>query len=215
MRVLELFAGTRSVGREFERRGHRVFSVEWDRRFPDIDLYADVGKLTASEILERFGRPDVIWASPDCSSYSVCALGRHRDGVRPKTEYAKFCDSVNEHLVDLILELKPKYWFVENPRAMMRKMPFIGRLLDEGGGARHTVTYCQYGERRMKPTDIFTNHPSPEFRPPCNFGDPCHDATPRGSRAGTQGLANSRERARIPELLCRHIAGICERDGDG
>ena len=210
MKVLELFAGTRSIGREFRARGHEVFSVEWDRRFPGIDLYADIGKLTAGEVLERFGRPDVIWASPDCSSYSVAALGHHRDGTRPKTDYARFCDRVNEHAVDLILELGPRLWFVENPRAMMRKMPFIERLLRDGKGARHTVTYCQYGERRMKPTDIFTNHPHPCFRPPCRYGDPCHDPAPRGSKTGTQGIAGSKDRARIPALLCRHVADICE-----
>ena len=38
MRVLELFAGTRSIGREFQARGHEVFAVEWDRSFPYIDL---------------------------------------------------------------------------------------------------------------------------------------------------------------------------------
>ena len=210
MKVLELFAGTRSIGREFQARGHEVFAVEWDRSFPDIDLYADVGKLTADAIRGKFGTPDVIWASPDCSSYSVAGLGHHRDGVKPKTEYARFCDKVNSHMVDLILELDPKLWFVENPRAMMRKMPFIERLLREGRGARYTVTYCQYGERRMKPTDIFTNHPDPRFRPPCRKGDPCHDAAPRGSKTGTQGIRGARDRARIPKLLCKHVVGICE-----
>ncbi len=211
MKVLELFAGTRSIGREFQSRGHEVFAVEWDRKFADIDLYADVGTLSANDVLGRFGRPDVIWASPDCASYSVAALGHHRDGINPKTEYARFCDKVNEHMVDLILELKPRYWFVENPRAMMRKMPFIERLMRLGGGTMHTVTYCQYGERRMKPTDIFTNHPSPHFRPPCRNGDPCHDRAPRGSKeSGTQAIRGSMDRARIPAALCRHIADICE-----
>ena len=130
--------------------------------------------------------------------------------MKPKTEYARFCDNVNSHMVDLILELNPKLWFVENPRAMMRKMPFIERLLREGRGVRYTVTYCQYGERRMKPTDIFTNHPAPRFRPPCRKGDPCHDAAPRGSKTGTQGIRGARDRARIPKLLCKHVVDICE-----
>ena len=51
MKVLELFAGTRSIGKAFEARGHKVYSVEWDKRFDHIDLYADVLKLTAEDVL--------------------------------------------------------------------------------------------------------------------------------------------------------------------
>lgn len=75
---------------------------------------------------------------------------------------------------------------------------------------RYTITYCQYGDTRMKPTDIWTNHPNPQFRPPCHNGDTCHIAAPRGSRTGTQGLKGSKERSIIPAQLCEHIVNICE-----
>lgn len=78
MKVLELFAGTRSIGKAFENRGHQVFSVEWDKNFENIDLYADILTVTTDEILNRFGRPDVIWASPDCSTFSIAAISHHR-----------------------------------------------------------------------------------------------------------------------------------------
>ena len=52
MIVLELFAGFRSIGSVFEERGHKVYSVEWDRSFENISLYADVGTLTADQVIE-------------------------------------------------------------------------------------------------------------------------------------------------------------------
>jgi len=210
MKILELFAGTRSIGKAFEARGHEVYSVEWDKDFEHIDLYTDIGKLTAEDVLRNFGRPDVIWASPDCTTFSVAAISYHRrlnkqtKSLDPITEYARFCDAVDQHVLALIRELQPSFWFIENPRGGMRKMEWMQDL------PRYTVTYCQYGEERMKPTDIWTNHPDPKFKPPCKNGDPCHVSAPRGARTGTQGIKGSRDRSIIPAQLCEHIVDICE-----
>jgi len=75
---------------------------------------------------------------------------------------------------------------------------------------RYTVTYCKYGDTRMKPTDIWTNHPQPDFLPMCKNGDPCHEKAPRGAKTGTQGLKTSKDRSVIPRKLCDHIVDICE-----
>ena len=217
MKVLELFAGTRSIGKAFEAKGHEVFSIEWNKDFENIDLYADIGTVKAEDIIEKFGSPDVIWASPDCSTFSIAAISHHRrrnevtGNLDPVSEYAKFCDEVDKHVLELKKELKPKFYFIENPRGGMRKMEWMQGL------PRYTVTYCQYeldkaaSERRMKPTDIWTNHPDPKFKPMCKNGDPCHAKAPRGSRTGTQGMKGSKERSVIPEELCKHIVNICEK----
>lgn len=216
MKVLELFAGTRSIGKAFEERGHEVFSVEWNKDFENIDLYKDIGELTAQEVLEKFGKPDVIWMSPDCTSFSVAGISHHRrknsetGNLDPISDYAKFCDKVDIHCLELIKELNPTYYFIENPRGGMRKMSWMKDY------PRYTVTYCQYSmnepleKRRMKPTDIWTNHPNPKFKPVCKNGDSCHVSAPRGARTGTQGLKGSIERSKIPEELCKHIVDICE-----
>ena len=210
MMVLELFSGTRSIGRAFEAHGHDVRSVDYCRDFA-ADSHADIGCFGVSDALELCGgRPDVIWASPDCTTYSVAALGRHRrkdaatGWLMPVTEYAKVCDAVNQHLIRLIEALRPQLWFIENPRGGLRKMPWMQGL------PRYTVTYCQYGYRYMKPTDIWTNCQEPGFKPPCHYGDPCHEPAPRGAKTGMQATLSKRDRARIPDGLCEHIVDICE-----
>ena len=217
MKVLELFAGTRSIGKAFEKHGHEVYSIEWDKNFDNIDWYEDIGKITAQDIIDRFGHPDVIWASPDCATFSIAAISHHRrknpetGNLDPISDYAKFCDKVDQHVLQLIEELQPKYWFIENPRGGLRKMTWMQEL------PRYTLTYCKYetekpiSERRMKPTDIWTNHPNPNFIPPCKNGDPCHAPAPRGSKTGTQGIKGSVDRSRIPDKLCDHIVEICEK----
>lgn len=139
------------------------------------------------DILDRFGRPDVIWCGTDCTSYSIAAISKHRKknpetgNLDPISDYAKFCDNMNIHVKELIKELNPKFYFWENPRAGLRKMDFMKDM------PRYTVTYCQYmmndpwEKRRMKPTDIWTNHPNPKFKPPCKNGAKCHPPAPRGS----------------------------------
>lgn len=213
IKVLELFAGQRSIGKSFEKHNHDVFSIEWDKKHDNINWYVDIGTITVEDIIAKFGVPDVIWASPDCTSYSIAGISHHRikeiDGnLAPKSDYAKFCDEVNKNvmkLIDDLLKLNPNLiYFIENPRGGMRKMNFIKDK------PRYTVTYCQYGDERMKPTDIWTNHPNPNFKPMCKNGDPCHVSAPRGSRTGTQGRKNSMERSLIPEKLCDYIVEICE-----
>jgi len=210
MKILELFCGTKSVSNAFKERGHEVFTVDWDKSF-NPTLCTDIGTLTADDIIQLCGGvPDVVWLSPDCTTYSVAAISKHRQrepngNLKAISKYADFCDKVNAHIINVVVnELKPKYWFIENPRAGFRKMNFTKGL------PRYTVTYCQYGENRMKPTDIFTNHSDPQFIPPCKNGDKCHEPAPRGSATGTQGIKGSTDRARIPKLLCEHIVDICE-----
>ena len=149
--------------------------------------------------------PDMVWASPDCATYTIAAISTHRNGTEPKSDYAKKCDQVNEHFISLIQEwltVNPDMvFFIENPRGMLRKMPFMQEF------TRHTIWYCQYGDDRAKPTDIWTNSKTWKPRPCCHNGNKnCHhQPAPRGSKTGTQGRKGSYERSKIPQDLCVEI----------
>lgn len=214
MKVLELFAGTRSVSRAFERsNGHETYCVEFDTKHKNIDWYVDIDQISAQALVDRFGVPDVVWASPPCQSYSVAAIGHHRqkekDGtLSPKTDFARASDRLLVHTLEIIHDLQVMnpniIYFIENPMAGMRKMKCMQDI------PRYLITYCQYGDTRMKPTDIWTNHPDPQFKPACHYGDSCHVKAPRGSRCGTQAIKGAKDRSRIPDQFCDHIVELCE-----
>jgi len=201
MNVLEFFAGSRSVGKAAESLGHNVLSVDWTD-YPGINIIADIGSLKISDVPFT---PDFFWASPDCTTYTIAAISTHRNGTEPKTEYAKKCDTVNQHFISLINEwliINPgMVFFIENPRGMLRKMPFMQKF------KRHTIWYCQYGDERAKPTDVWTNSITWQPRPMCHNGNKkCHhQPAPRGSKTGTQGRKGSFERSKIPHELCIEI----------
>jgi hypothetical protein len=201
MNVLELFAGSRSIGKIGDKLGMNVFSIDWEK-YEDIDLCIDVAKLKKEDVPFV---PDFVWASPDCTTYSIAAISTHRNNTEPKSEYAKKCDTTNQHFISLIkewLEINPDMvFFIENPRGMLRKMPWMQEF------KRHTIWYCQYGDERAKPTDIWTNSDKWVPKPVCHNGNKeCHHApAPRGSKTGTQGRKGSYERSKIPEQLCYEV----------
>lgn len=217
LKVLELFSGTECISNEFRENGHECFTVDWNEKFPS-SLHIDIGELTAEMILEKFGQPDIVWIAPECTTYSLAAISKHRvkndktGNLDPISEYATTCDRINQHVLKLLEELNPKLWFIENPRACLQNMTWM-KPLDK---YKHLITYCKYStdmpleQRRMKPTNIWTNHPNPNFFEPCKNGEPCHVSAPRGSKAGTQALKNAAERSMYPKQLCKHIVNICE-----
>jgi len=205
MNLLELFAGSRSIGKVGDILKMNVFSIDWEN-YDNIDLSIDIELLKKEHIPFV---PDIIWASPDCTTYTIAAISHHRNGIKPKSEYAKKCDNVNQHFIKIIneyLQINPNLvFFIENPRGMLRKMPFMQQF------KRHTIWYCKYGDDRAKPTDIWTNSKNWVPRPICHNGNKnCHhQSAPRGSKTGTQGKKGHYERSKIPEELCKEILNSC------
>lgn len=205
MKILELFAGNQSFSKQGKKHGHEVFTVDWGD-FEGIDLRMDIGEMQVTDIPFV---PDLIWASPDCATYSVAGLRWHRGLDRaPKSDYAVLCDRVNTHLISILNDFKNLnsnlIYFIENPRGLFRHMPFAQGL------PRQTIWYCQYGDIRAKPTDLFTNSTWLGRKQCFNSNTNCHhEKASRGSNGGTQGLS-WKGRSAIPIDLCEDILNSLE-----
>ena len=205
---LELFAGFGSISKEFAKLGYKTFTVDWDERF-DVDLHADISKLTLEDLPEEFRHPDVVFAGTDCTSYSVAAISKHRrknpitGNLDPISEKAKFSDAMNKHVRELMAEMSPKVIIFENPMGAFRKMDFVSDLI------LNTTCYCQYGFRYRKQTDFMANIDL-HLKPPCKNGDSCHEKAPRGARTGLQAIKDPALKSMYPPKLCEHIAQECD-----
>lgn len=202
MIVFDFFSGTGSSTQAFKDAGHTVIHIELDEYFEADER--DIMKMTSEYLIQKYGQPDFIWASPPCTAFSVASMGHHWGGgkgaYQPKTEAAKFNQELVRHTLKLINDLMPtKGWLMENPRGMLRKLPVVQ------GIQRQTITYCQYGDERMKPTDLWGYVPGWTPKPMCKNGEPCHVAAPRGSKTGTQGLKGAKDRSRVPYKLGEEI----------
>jgi hypothetical protein len=201
MILLELFAGSCSFSDEAKKYGYETITVDNGEAFVDDTPFKKIDYIEniLSFYYQELPSIDIVWASPPCTYFSVASIGHHwNKDHTPKTKEAIIGVNLVKKTMEIIDYLGPKYWFIENPRGKLRKLEIMKDL------PRKTVTYCQYGEERMKPTDIWTNlNWTP--KPICKNGDTCHVSAPRGSRTGTQGMANSYEKAKIPKQLCKEI----------
>lgn len=208
MNTLELFCGTKSFSKVMEKHNFETTTVDIDKSF-NPDFVIDLSQRYA------FGNNfDIIWASPPCTGFSVASIRHHWKDNKPISETSEKGILLLDNTIKHISAMKPKFWFIENPRGMMRIV--IDEIFKKYGITdyrRVTVTYCQYGDSRMKPTDIWTNLKGWQGRS-CKNGSSCHESAPRGSRTGTQGLKNSKDRGVIPPALFEDILITLLKTGD-
>ena len=198
MEVLDLFCGTKSLKPIVIEKGWKYTGLDIEEKFnPEICIdFLDWD-------YKNFVAPDILWASPDCSVYSMASgsksFNKDREPVSDKAKlHLKILDKLKK-VINYYLEQNPNLiYYVENPTARM-----VWFMTDY---PRYDISYCKYRFDRMKPTTIWSNIEG--FVPKkCKKKDNCnHIKAPRGSKTGTQGIPRN-ERYKIPpelisELIC-------------
>ena len=139
MKLLELFSGTKSVGKVAEQLGYEVTSLD----LKNADINCDIMNWDYTEY--EPGYFDVIWASPPCTEYS-CA----------KTVGVRDIDKANEivlRTIEIIEFLNPKYYVIENPQTGKLKdqwMMYGFLYVDVDWGCRkNTRPYRSHSAREL------------------------------------------------------------------
>lgn len=210
LKVLDLFAGLRGWSDPWKARGHEVITLDNEEQFGS-DLTMDIREFAKDpKAWLPWDYADVVLASPPCEAFSVMTIGRNWTREHePKTDKARLALELVWATRDVIEALDPIVWVIENPRAKLRKLEPVKGL------DRVTVTYCQYGEPYMKPTDLWGGFPPRwEPRPVCKPGADCHISAARGSRTGIQG-SSSLERLLedAPDDIAESIRRMAAKDG--
>jgi hypothetical protein len=202
MLFLELFAGTKSAAKVAARRKYRTITIDNDDRY-NPTYAADI--LTFD--YKKLETPDVIWASPPCTTFSNLTLSkkqpdRDKTTFKALTEAGRQGDRLLARTLKIIRYFKSKNpklkWVIENPHAMMRKQPSMKNF------DMATTTYCQYGSQLKKPTDFFNNF-NLQLKAPCT---PNHPHAPNPKHLKFSELPNARvrnTRGAIPPKLISAI----------
>lgn len=162
MNVLELFCGTKSVGKCCELIGWNVVSVDLETKF-NATHTCDIMDFDYKQYPQDYFQ--VCWGSPPCVEYSKLQdawLNRMRKGKLYTKEEQEFEMKQSDKLVLKTLEIikyfNPELWFIENPygrlkdRDIMKDIPY------------YIVDYCKYSDwGYRKRTCIWTN--KKDFKP--------------------------------------------------
>lgn len=202
--MLEFFAGEGLLAETFREAGYKVLTIDNNPKL-NPDICVDILNFKKEDLPEEFRNPDVAFFGVPCTKFSVAGRSSNFTNHMPNDVDSCIALALVYKSLELIEDLKPKSWFIENPMGYLRTFPFMQKLI------RKEVWYCRYGDNRAKPTDFWSNRGDWITKKCFNGNRACHhDAAPRGSRTGTQGLCNAYERGLYPVELCQDIVKLCQ-----
>ncbi len=155
MKVLELFKGSGSITKFYENNNDvEVISLDILKKY-NPTIVSDIMKFDYKQF--DIGYFDIIWSSPECKIYSQLQhthIGKKWKSKEELYEAQKKDSIYINKTIEIIDYLKPKYYFIENPRYssiwnFIENENFIKNFI--------IVDYCAFGYNYKKPTKILTN----------------------------------------------------------
>jgi len=206
--MIELFCGSGEVNRAFNKVGFNTFSIDIRQRkgVCEPDLRQDILSIKYPVLLNDIQKKypnwydvDVIFASVPCEKFSIAANGNHFNGSMPKTEEGIQAQRLLKKTIQLIEEIKPTYFFIENPRGAMRYNKEMIKFLIRNRGTIIELFWGAYNFPTPKPTNIFTNAYFLPVRPPVPYG--------RGFKSNVNfDNLTTNQRQSIPVEFCDELA---------
>lgn len=153
---VELFSGKGIVSQVFTEFGYAAFSIDKRKRVGicEPSLRKDILKVTPADI--PFKDPLVVFAAVPCTAFSYLAGNYYYEDQRPNEKAEPFIKLLKKTL-SLIEELRPAYFFIENPRGHLHYNKLMIDFLARNNGCVKYLTLGSYGFPTTKPTDLFTN----------------------------------------------------------
>ena len=202
MKILELFAGTGSVGKVAKQLGYEVTSLDITEKYSKVDILIDI--LEWDYKIYQPKHFDIIWASPPCDTFSKLQdTNRHKTAEEKLDRIYKIGLPLLYKSLEIITYLQPKYYIIENPQTGKMKdflkLPFVD------------IDYCKFGFNYRKRTRFWTNIKNLETVK-CLKNNPCES---RGKtnrhpiRICYYNSSKLKERYSIPSNLIEYLFKSC------
>jgi hypothetical protein len=206
IRVLELFAGTGSVGKVCKSFGWEVVALD----LAGADINVNIMDWDYEKAFPP-GHFDIVWASPPCRTFSN--LRQSWIGRKLKEHNGEVCSAelltrdmerigvpILRRTQEIIEYFKPKTYVIENPQT--------GRMKDYLDLPYYDADYCKYTDwGYQKRTRFWTNAKWLNKRPLLLCKKDCCNMDKAGKKhiGGVTRGTTLKDRYRVPPVLIQHI----------